>query len=64
MPEADPTEANEDLLDAIEDVEDGLSNLKEAIAEHPDAAVRKGMEAEVARIQEIIKKMQGDLGRR
>jgi hypothetical protein len=31
MPEADPTEANEDLLDAIEDVEDGLSNLKEAI---------------------------------
>jgi hypothetical protein len=62
MPDTDPKEANEDVLDAIEDVEDGLSNLKEAVAEHPDAAVRAGLDVEVARIQEIIRKMQASLG--
>ena len=64
MPETDRREANEDVLDAIEDIEDGLSNLREAIAEHPDAAVRAGLAAEVARIREIIQKMQTDVGRR
>ena len=62
MPEPDHTEANEDVFDAIEDVEDGLSNLKEAVAEHPDAGLRAGLEGEIAKIQEIIKKMQADLG--
>ncbi len=54
MPETDRAEANEDVLDAIEDLEDGLSNLKEAIAEHPDTAVRASLSAEAGRIQEIM----------
>jgi hypothetical protein len=64
MADDDREEADEDVLDALEGLSEAASDLKEAVGQHPDPAVEAMLGAEVAKLEEIIARMQGALPKR
>lgn len=60
----DREEADEDVLDALEDLSEAARDLKEAVREHPDPDVKAALGAEVARLEEIIARMQAAIPKR
>jgi hypothetical protein len=58
----DLADANEELAEVIEDFESDIADLKELIDEHPDAALKTSLGAEVAKIEEALGSMKSQLG--
>jgi hypothetical protein len=57
-------EANEDVLGAVEDLEECVSDLKEAAEDHPDEGVKTALSAEIAKFEEIINAIKAAVGGR
>jgi hypothetical protein len=58
----DLADANEDLADAIGEFEEDVSDLKELVDGHPDAAIKAALHADVTRIEEALASMRSRLG--
>jgi hypothetical protein len=64
MADNDNEEANEDVLAALEDLEEGVADLKEAVDDHPDQGIKATLSAEVAKFEEIFRNMRTAVGQR
>ena len=64
MADDDREDADEDVRDALEDLSEAATDLKEAVSQHPDESIKSMLAAEVAKLEEIIAKMQAALPKR
>jgi len=64
MADNDREEADEGVLDALEDLSEAATDLKEAVRQHPDQAIEAALGAEVAKLEEIIARIQAAIPKR
>lgn len=64
MADDDNQEANEDVLETVEDLEVSVSDLKEAAEDHPDETIKATLTAEIAKFEEILNTIRAAVGGR